>query len=147
MKKFSRKKILSFLLVIAMCFTLAVPSYATELPVASDALATQELMVPNTRAISGMGSVYFNGAASFTINSPGWSLYGEAVIYNAESSTAVAYVQIISPNGKNCFPDTVIQVAPGRQVVQRINNSVAGTYTVYVSSPGAGAVSVLLRDA
>ena len=141
------KRFFVLMLAFAFCFLATVSVSATSVQ-NNDVKETNIVYNQiSTRAISGTGGSYVDGYAEFTIDSPGWSLWGNAFIASATVSTADIFVQIINRNGKNCIPGGTVKVSPGETLTQNLNyTNVSGPYTIKLMTSGTGAVTVTLRD-
>lgn len=148
MKKTSMlKKVVVLTLALVFCFLTTVSVSATSVQNDDIKEINNSNAKVSTRAISGTGGSYVDGYAEFTINSPGWSLWGNAFIASASVSTADIFVQIINRNGKNCIPGGTVKVSPGETLTQNLNyTNVSGPYTIKLMTSGTGAVTVTLRD-
>lgn len=148
MKKTSMlKKVVVLTLALVFCFLTTVSVSATSVQNDDIKEINNSNAKVSTRAISGTGGSYVDGYAEFTINSPGWSLWGNAFIASATVSTADIFVQILNPNGKNCIPGGTVKVSPGETLTQNLNyTNVTGPYTIKLMTSGTGAVTVTFRD-
>lgn len=141
------KKVVVLTLALVFCFLTTVSVSATSVQNDDIKEINNSNAKVSTRAISGTVGSYVDGYAEFTINSPGWSLWGNAFIASASVSTADIFVQIINRNGKNCIPGGTVKVSPGETLTQNLNYSnVTGPYTIKLMTSGTGAVTVTLRD-
>lgn len=138
------KKISLFLVAIALFTTTNSVVFASESKEEANLVNTQEVF--STRAISGTGSVTTSGYSTFTIYSPGWSLWGHAEVSVTGGEAAIS---IVSPEGKNCISSGVIVLSPGyNQRVNLVNINKSGTYEVRVQSMRGNnvTVTVTLKD-
>lgn len=144
MKRNFVRKTISLVMALTMCFatTVCVSAVETNLPQGG---ITEESA--NTRAIGGSGSGYVNCSTTiFKIYSPGWSMWGHAMISCSSNATADIYVIIKNESGQECITGTGTFVKPGQTIKQNLKNTSAGTYTVEIMSSGSGTVTVQLKD-
>lgn len=148
MKKTSMlKKVFALTFALVFCFLTTVSASATSMQNTNVDKTNASNTQVSTRAISGTGGSYVDGYAEFTINSPGWSIWGNAFIASATVSTADIFVQIINPSGKNCIQGGGVYVSPGETFTQNLSyTNVSGVYTIKLMTSGTGAVTVTFRD-
>lgn len=141
------KVCLTLVMSLILCFNFSTVLFAADLfeKEGFSEKATSSFDV-QPMAISGSGSITVNGYGEFTINSPGWSLFGHATV-TVKGSNGRVVVSIIDPNGKTVVPTAGLIFNSDGTINQNITNAPSGTYTVRIQTTnGSATVTVSLHD-
>lgn len=136
------KKIVSLGLVLVLCMSMSVVSFAKDYSIDNtksiSEAASESSIQP--RAVSGTGTVTTSGYGTCTIYSPGWSLFAHA---NVTVTGGDAVISIVNPNGEACIDGGTVWLSPGaNQRVGLMKTTKTGNYEVRVQSAYGDNVTV-----
>lgn len=134
------KKISALVCALTLCLSMSVAAFAAE-----NTAPVSEGTTVSPRAISGSTTITTSGYAEGTIYSPGWSIWGHAVVTVTGGPVVLS---IVGPNGSTCIDGGGVMLSPGaNQRVGMINTNHAGNYSIRVQAyEGTATVTVTLKD-